>query len=198
MPYLACLPRLSFVPATAQQFRRSTYLNPLESPLKNQHFALKTCQTIISESPAFECLPDNANTQGLSFQPIFIIWSQTGSSFSPAFVWLPFTFQRPNHCLAHQPYHDLRRRLSGTTIHKNDHSAVYPHFSGISGFTLSQSHRTFHISGCNISNFFALHNPGNLLHTFLNINTHLLFSLVQIYRPPVQPGSSVRKTLQSS
>ena len=62
MPYLACLPRLSFVPATAQQFRRSTYLNPLESPLKNQHFAFKTCQTIISESPAFECLPDNANT----------------------------------------------------------------------------------------------------------------------------------------
>ncbi len=70
MPYLACLPRLSFVPATAQQFRRSTYLNPLESPLKNQHFALKTCQTIISESPAFECLPDNANTQGLSFQKL--------------------------------------------------------------------------------------------------------------------------------
>lgn len=196
MPYLACLPRLSFVPATAQQFRRSTYLNPLESPLKNQHFALKTCQTIISESPAFECLPDNANTQGLSFQPIFIIWSQTGSSFSPAFVWLLCTFQRANHCLARQPYHDLRRRLSGTTIHKNDHSAVYPHFSGISDFTLSQSHRIF--SRHNITNPFTIHNRSNLLHTFLHINTHLLFSLVQIYRPPVQPGSSVRKTLQSS
>lgn len=120
------------------------------------------------------------------------------AQFSLTFVWLPFTFQRPNHCLAHQPYHDLRRRLSGTTIHKNDQSAVYPHFSGISGFTLSQSHHTFHISGCNISNFFTIHNRSNLLHTFLHINTHLLFSLVQIYRPPVQPGSSVRKTLQSS
>ncbi len=113
MPYLACLPRLS---ATAQQFRRSTYLNPLESPLKNQHFALKTCQTIISESPAFECLPDNANTQGLSFQPIFIIWSQTGSSFSPAFVWLLCTFQRANHCLARPPALQAQPHIKTTNL----------------------------------------------------------------------------------
>lgn len=192
MPYLACLPRLSFMPATAQQFRRSTYLNPLESPHNINYF---TGLSFLKARLWIACR-SRQTAQSRVFKSYLL--EPNRAQFSLTFVWLPFTFQRPNHCLAHQPYHDLRRRLSGTTIHKNDQSAVYPHFSGISGFTLSQSHHTFHISGCNISNFFALHNPGNLLHTFLHINTHLLFSLVQIYRPPVQPGSSVRKTLQSS
>ena len=110
MPYLACLPRLSFVPATAQQFRRSTYLNPLESPHNINYF---TGLSFLKARLWIAC-PIRQTAQSRVFKSYLL--EPNRAQFSLTFVWLPFTFQRPNHCLARPPALQAQPHIKTTTL----------------------------------------------------------------------------------